>query len=65
MSRHVKRSALTLYSLRNGQQNAGNEGFTVVRLLEDSDLLAKTRAGGLLVTPRDKDKIGEPGCGGW
>lgn len=41
---------LTLSSLRNGQQNAGDERFTVVRLLEDSDLLAKTRAGELLVT---------------
>lgn len=39
---HACRSRLTLSSLGNGQQNAGYKSFTVVRLLEDSDLLAET-----------------------
>jgi hypothetical protein len=35
---------LTLNTLGDGQQDAGHEGFTVVILLEDLDLLSKTRA---------------------
>lgn len=35
---------LTLNALRNGEQDAGNESLAVVGLLENSDLLAKTRA---------------------
>jgi hypothetical protein len=31
-----------LYAFRNGKENGGNEGLAVVRLLENSDLLAKT-----------------------
>lgn len=34
--------ALTLNPLWDRQQDAGNKRFTVVRLLENSDLLAKT-----------------------
>lgn len=34
----------TLNTFRDGQQNAGDEGLAVVRLLEDGDLLSKTRA---------------------
>lgn len=41
-TRQVK---LTLYTFWDGQKNAGDEGFTVVRLLEDSGPLSKTRSG--------------------
>lgn len=41
-TRQVK---LTLYTFRDGQKNAGDEGFTVVGLLEDSGPLSKTRSG--------------------
>lgn len=37
-----------LGTLRNGQENAGDEGLGVVGLLEDLDLLAKTGTGELL-----------------
>lgn len=40
----------TLNTLRDRQKNAGNEGFGVVGLLEDLDLLAKTGAGGKLAS---------------
>lgn len=33
-----------LGALWDGLEDAGNEGFGIVRLLEDSDLLAKTRS---------------------
>ena len=33
-----------LSALWDGLEDAGNEGFGIVRLLEDSDLLAKTRS---------------------
>lgn len=35
----------TLNTLRNGEEDAGDEGLAVVRLLEDLDLLPKTRTG--------------------
>ena len=35
---------LTLGSFGDGEDDTGNESFTVVRLLEDLDLLSKTRA---------------------
>lgn len=38
----------TLNALRDREKNASNEGFGVVGLLEDLDLLAKTGAGGKL-----------------
>lgn len=38
----TRQVALTLNTLWNRQQDAGDKRFTVVRLLEDSDLLAKT-----------------------
>lgn len=41
-------SILTFNTLRDRQQNAGNERFTIVRLLENDNLLAETGAGGLL-----------------
>lgn len=31
-----------LYAFRNGEEDGSNEGLAVVRLLENSDLLAKT-----------------------
>jgi hypothetical protein len=34
---------LTFGTLWDGEQNAGNEGLAIVRLLEDSDLLAEAR----------------------
>ena len=41
VGRQVK---LTLYTFWDRQKNAGDKGFTVVWLLEDLDLLSKTRA---------------------
>ena len=35
---------LTLGSFGDGEDDTGNESFTVVRLLEDLDLLSKSRA---------------------
>ena len=37
-------AVLTLDTLGDGQENAGDEGLAVVRLLEDDDLLSKTGA---------------------
>lgn len=42
IGRREKDVRLTLNTLRDGQQDAGDEGFTVMGLLEDHDLLAKT-----------------------
>lgn len=33
----------SFYSFRDGEEDAGNEGFAVVLLLEDLDLLSKSR----------------------
>ncbi len=41
---HGLLAPLTLNALRNGQQDACDKGFAVVRLLEDGDLFAQARA---------------------